>query len=180
MKNHEGFTLIELLIVVAIVGIVAAIGLTSLMNARVAANESATLGDIRTIISAQTAYRSANAGFYDANLSCLTEPSSAFCIPSYPFIAPTFLDSLLASQQAKAGYNRSFGPGPFLAPPPATASATSTTRYRYDATPISVGQTGVRGFAADHNGRLCVTTNGTPVPAGPLQGTLPGNCQDIR
>jgi type IV pilus assembly protein PilA len=176
LTRGKGFTLVELLIVVAMIGIVAAVAIPAWLGARVSANESATLGDIRTLISAQTAYKSANAGFYDGNLSCLTSPSSPGCIPSYPISGPTFLDSLLASLQSKAGYHRTFTAG--ATAPPGPYSPTSVSNYRYDATPATVGQTGIRGFAADHNGRVCFTANGTPVPG--TGGTLPPACQDLR
>ena len=180
MKRRNGFTMVELVILVAIAGVVAAVVLPLLARGRVAANESATIGDIRTLISAQAAYRTVNSGFYDANLECLTLPSWPGCIPSYPTSAPTFLDSTLASQMSKAGYHRSFQPGPFPPLIPATASPTSVLVYRYDATPATPGVTGVRGFAGASDERICFTADGAPVPAGAGPGTLPAVCNELR
>lgn len=146
------------LVILPIVGVIAAIAIPSLLRARVAGNESATIGDIRTVISAEAAYQSYNGGFYDS-LECLGTPAS--CIPDYN--GPTFLDGAIASGLPKSGYRRTMhlGPPPDTAPEGAAISPSSVTTYAYVAVPINGGQTGVRGFCGDANGIICYTQDGS-------------------
>ncbi|HET7746415.1 MAG TPA: DUF4190 domain-containing protein [Vicinamibacteria bacterium] len=139
----------SVLVAIPLGGIVAAIAIPSLLRARVSANEAASIGDLRSIISAQAAYHSV-AGHY-GSLDCLAAPVR--CVPDYS--GPSFLDHQLAAATEKSGYRRRFVG--VAAEPGGREGAYSA--YAVVMSPVS-DRTGIRRFCGDESGRICATTVG--------------------
>ena len=79
LRRDEGFSLIELLIVVAIIGIIAAIAVPQLMNAMDRGRQRRSMADMRNIATANGTYRVDTAA-YTATLAGLQ--------PAYMQVAP--------------------------------------------------------------------------------------------
>jgi general secretion pathway protein G len=72
-RNSKGFTLIELLIVVAIIGIIAAIAIPNLLNAIDRGKQKRSMADLRSIGTASEAYAVDN-NFYPIGALAAVEP----------------------------------------------------------------------------------------------------------
>lgn len=156
----------------------AAIVIPSWLRSRVQGGESPVIGDARSVLSAQTAYASANGGFYDT-LECLAAPRS--CIPGYAAGGPSFIDESLASLGSRHGYAGRFHPGPRPSAQEiekAGASPTSVRAFAYVLVPEKPGETGVRSFCVDSQGVLCSRLDGTMPPIS--DGRCPAGCPPLQ
>ena len=134
-SHQQGFTLIEVMIVVAIIALLAAIAIPNVLRGRTTANESASIGNLRALVSSLEMYRSVN------NAYPLTD---AFQDDMYtnanPDFGPPAFDEDLSAITTVGPYTYVY-----------TGTASTYTLNAAPATPLT---TGTRRFHADESGLL--------------------------
>lgn len=159
LRNTRGMTMIELCIVIVILGILMVTGMATLLRARMASNEGASIASLRATVSAQFAYLSGcGAGSYATTYVILgTKPSPN----NQGYISPD-LGSAVSPSRNGYTYNLQMGLGGAAGPNQDCNGNATWTKYYASAVPNVLEQTGSRSFATSQEQSVYELTGATP------------------
>ena len=168
-KGQKGFSLVELLIVVAIIGIVAAIAIPNLLASRRAANEGSAISALRTINSSEATYQSSTGNGDFGGLAALR--------------AANLVDFQLAGG-SKSGYRFAIATTAQVTDP-VTGAVTTLPTYTATSNPLTpaagVTQTGTRRFGSTEEA-VVLSSNadlGTAIPRDSLLSPIANNLKPV-
>ena len=167
----DGFTLLDTIFVIALIGLLCAIAVPTLLRSRAAANETATIATIRTVHTGALSYAlSCGAGLWPANFPALADPSGV-----QGFLPP---DLTGIATPLKSGYTYGLQPGPLGMAPVIDCNGNAVALdYYVTAVPLDFGNTGSRAFASSEGHVIWQDTTGV-APTEPF--TLGGTVSRIQ
>lgn len=181
MRTNKGFTLIELMIVIAIIAIIALIAIPNLLSSRLVANETSTIGTLRSLASAEAEFQARQIVDQDSDgmgeygflqeLAGSVAPRGAAATLDPPSISQALGNVDAAGLITKAGFVYVFflpgGGGAEIQEPAAGAplavnmadSNFQETRWACYALPQTIRNTGNRAFVINQQAEVYATTN---------------------